>query len=85
MAKYKAINTFSQTPSITQIASYIIFLAQVLIFSIIIQAHITQQTTRISMIIIYSIVTFIQIVITFLTSLSDPSDSFMIRYRNDLD
>jgi hypothetical protein len=85
MAKYKAINTFSQTPSVTQIASYIIFLTQILIFAIIIQAHYRQQTMRITMIIIYSIVTFIQVVITFLTSFSDPSDSFMIRYRNDRD
>jgi hypothetical protein len=52
MAKYKAINTFSQKPSVTQIASYIIFLTQILIFAIIIQVHYTQQKMRITMIII---------------------------------
>ena len=85
MAKYKAINTFSQAPSPTQIISYLIFVMQILIFALIIQARYRSETTRITMIIIYCIAISFQILITFLTSLSDPSDSFMIKYRNNRD
>jgi hypothetical protein len=85
MAKYKTINSFSQIPSVPQIASYFIFLMQVLIFAIIIQARYTSNTKRIIMISIYSIAMGIQILITALTSISDPSDSFMIKYRNNRD
>jgi hypothetical protein len=85
MAKYKTINSFSQIPSAPQIASYLIFLMQVLIFAIIIQARYTSNTKRIIMISIYSIAMGIQIIITALTSISDPSDSFMVKYRNNRD
>jgi hypothetical protein len=39
MQKYKTINTFSQTPSLAQIVSYLIFLTQVIFFSVLIQAN----------------------------------------------
>lgn len=37
------------------------------------------------MIVLYSVAVGSQIIVTVLTSLSDPSDEFMIRYRNDRD
>lgn len=83
MKNYKTKNSFTQTPSAAQIGAYILFLMQILIFFIIIQKHFVSEVKRITMIVIYSTSITIQIIITLITSLSDPSDSFMIKYRND--
>lgn len=85
MKKYKIINTFSQSPSPAQIVSYLLFLMQVLIFSIIIQKHYQSSTMRVAVIVIYSICIACHVIVTFLTSLSDPSDDFMIKFKNDRD
>lgn len=83
MKGYKKINTFSQAPSPAQIGSYLIFLMQILIFYIIIQARLVTPATRIVMLVLYSCSVACQIGVTLLVSLSDPSDSFMVRYRNN--
>lgn len=85
MKKYKIINTFSQSPSIAQIISYLLFLMQVLVFFIIIQKRYESRVMRIVVIIVYSICVVFHVVVTFLTSLSDPSDDFMIKFKNDRD
>ena len=82
MKGYKTINTFSQRPSPAQLVSYLIFLLQILIFFIIIQARLASTSTRIVLIVVYSLSVGSQIVLTFLVSLSDPSDNFMIKYKN---
>lgn len=85
MQKYKPINTFSQRPSLAQIVAYLLFASQIVLFAVIIQKHYVSHSMRIAMIIVYSTVVVGHIVITVLTSYSDPSDDFMIRYRNDRD
>lgn len=85
MRVYKTINTFTQCPSPAQIASYIIFLMQILVFYIIIQNRLQSPITRIALLITYSICVAVHIVFTLIVSISDPSDSFMIRYRNNRD
>lgn len=83
MKGYKKINTFSQGPSAAQIGSYLIFVMQILIFYIIIQARIVTATTRTVMLVLYSCSVICQIGVTLMVSLSDPSDSFMIKYKNN--
>lgn len=85
MKAYKTINSFTQIPSPAQICSYILFALQILVFWIIIQNRYTSSSTRITMIVIYTISVVAHIIATVLASLSDPSDTFMIRYRNNRD
>ena len=85
MKAYKTINSFTQIPSPAQICSYLLFLLQILVFWIIIQNRYTSSTTRIVMIVLYTISVVAHIIATFAASLSDPSDSFMIKYRNHRD
>lgn len=85
MNKYKTINSFSRKPSPAQIVSYLLFLMKFLFFYIIIQRRYFSFESRIAMIVVLTSLFICQTVITLLTSYIDPSDDFMIRYRNDRD
>lgn len=82
MRPYKTINSFTQRPSCAQVVSYLLFLMQILIFSIIIQQRYQSSEARVGMVVAYSLALGAQIILTIVASLSDPSDSFMIKYRN---
>lgn len=83
MQKYKTINSFTQRPSVAQIIAYLLFTMQIVLFAAIIQKHYKSNAKRIGIIVVYSILLFVHILATFLTSCSDPSDDFMIKYKND--
>ena len=82
MKKYKIINTFSQKPSFAQIVAYLVFLMQVLIFYILVQKHYESQSVRIAMITLFSISVVTQGILALATSMSDPSDSLMVNFKN---
>lgn len=79
---YSRINSFSQRPSIQQCIAYILFLMQILVFSIIIQKHLSSRY-RTPICAVYGVVAGVHVCIALAVSFSDPSDNLMIKYRND--
>lgn len=85
MTKYKTKNSFTQKPSPAQIVAYLLFLMKFLFFFIIIQRRYFSFEKRVGMIVVLTILFACQVVITLVTSFIDPSDDFMIKYRNNRD
>ena len=83
MNKYETINTFTQRPSVAQIVSYILFTLQITTFYAIIQQRYSNTVSSIVFHVLFGISILGEIVTTVVTSYVDPSDPFMIEYRNN--
>lgn len=83
MKKYKAINSFTQKPSPAQLVSYSLFLLQLLVFYSIVQSRYLSSVYRVAMLSVYSACAAIHLGLTVVVSVSDPSDGFMVRYKNE--
>lgn len=83
MGSYKTINTFCQSPSVAQIAAYVIFALQVLTFYIVVHRRIHSPTSLLVLHVLYAISTTGQVIFTLASSAIDPSDQIMIKYRNN--
>lgn len=82
MQKYTKTNTFSRRPSLPQVITYLLFTAEIVFFYALIQNNLVDRGRRIGTIVAFSLVTFIEIGVAFVVSLSDPSDELMVRFRN---
>jgi palmitoyltransferase len=80
MAPYTTTNSFTQAPSPTLIISILVFIMQVVIFTVIIQKH---CSCRIFMVVLYSVSVGGQVSTTFLTCLKDPSDDYLVRSKTN--
>jgi hypothetical protein len=78
------INAFTMKPSVTQILSYCIVLAGIIIFYKCITTNMFHTTACIVFSIIYGVSTIILIIFSALSSCLDPTDPIIIDYRNCL-
>jgi hypothetical protein len=79
---YSTVNTFSRPIKINQLISYILVLSLFIVFFAAIQNNYENQTTRITIIILF-VIDFLTVVVTALiASKIDPADSIMLIYRN---
>ena len=83
MKQYEKITSFTQRPSVPQIVSYILFLLQVITFYTLIQSNYSQEISRTLFHILFAISISGEIIFTIITSCIDPSDTYMIEYKND--
>ena len=79
---YVKINTFSRTPSIAQILSYLLILLQSCIIYIMIIPRFISESTKIVFIVLYSVSLAALVFTTFLCSWIDPSDEVMVDCKN---
>lgn len=78
---YFKITTFTKRPGLPQIASYIVFaLETVLFYSVILPK--LNETSQIILGIVYTLTLIILVASTLVSSSADPSDRVMVQYRN---
>lgn len=78
MNAYSKVNTFTRTPCIQQMICYAASILEVSIFFSLIQPHFSHLSTRLTLIIVYSISLLAKIVSSVYISYSDPSDELMM-------
>lgn len=80
--QYQTVNTFTRTPQLTQVISYILVTAIFVVFFAAVQGNYQDQGIRITMIILFTIDFCVLAISTFLASKTDPVDPVMVQYRN---
>lgn len=78
------INSFTQSPAVTQILGYIFVLMGILVFYICITPHMNNIPANITLSVLFGISTIILIVFSVLSSYIDPSDSIVKQYYEAL-
>ena len=81
-SRYKPVTSFSRRPCVNQIISYLVIVSENISFWALIQNNYTSLSSRWTMIVLFSISTFVLMVAALCASCSDPSDSVMIEYKN---
>ena len=84
ISEYETINTFHRRPVPAQMITYLMFFGEALTFFICMYVNYTHLAKQIAILILYIITMIAQIILTVLTSCSDPSDDMMIEYRNNV-
>lgn len=78
---YEKNNTFSKRPGLPQVASYIVFaLETVLFYSVVMPA--LEHKQQVALGVVYSGTLMLLVVATIIASKVDPSDQVMILFRN---
>lgn len=80
--QYKPVNTFSRSPQIPQIISYILVSSLTIVFFAAVQGNYQSQSTRIALITVFMIDLCILVVSCLYCSKIDPADPLMLNYRN---
>ena len=80
--EYGVINTFSRFPVIPQIATYILFMSEVITFFICIDVNFKSSSSKLIFLILFLSSSALQIITTIASSYMDPSDNLMIKYVN---
>lgn len=78
---YERNNTFSKRPGLPQVASYIVFALEVVLFYAVVLPALANRP-QIALGILYTATLLLLVVATIIASKVDPSDQIMILYRN---
>lgn len=79
---YSTVNTFTRRLQLNQIISYVLVLSLFIVFFAAIQNNYENQSTRITMIVLFVIDFLIVLVSGTIASKIDPADPIMLIYRN---
>ena len=75
------MNTFTQSPSSTQIIAYVVVLMGVLVFYSCITPNFNNHTANITLSVLYGVATILLVLFAFLSSYDDPSDPTIKYYH----
>ena len=78
---YERNNTFSKRPGLPQVASYIVFALEVVLFYAVVLPALANRP-QIALGVLYTATLLLLVVATVVASKVDPSDQIMILYRN---
>ena len=81
--KYETINACTRRPSAPQIVAYLLFAFQVATFYAIVENKLVSEDARIILHVFFALSSLLEVVTSLIVSLTDPSDEFMIRYKNN--
>jgi len=79
---YSTVNTFTRPLQINQVISYVVVLSLFIFFFAAIQHNYQNQTTRITIIVLFIIDFLIVLITGIFASKIDPADPIMLTYRN---
>ena len=82
MKSYSKVNSFTHTPSVTQIISYVINILEPVVFYVLVQPNFSSSTTQITLICIFSIFCLSKVILTLIISFSDPADEAMVKFKS---
>jgi uncharacterized membrane protein len=78
---YLKNNSFSKKPGLAQIASYVVFLLETILFYTVVLTRL-RASAKISFGVCYTASLLMLVISAIVTSLADPADQMMICYRN---
>lgn len=78
------VNSFTMSPSITQITAYVVVLLGILVFYICITPNMNNTAVNISLSIFYGVSTILLIIFGAISSYVDPSDTVIEEYHRSI-
>ena len=79
---YERNTSFSKTPGIPQLASYVVFLTQTILYYAVVLPRLQGTTAQALLGTFYSLSLLALVVSALVSSLTDPADTAMVHYRN---
>lgn len=78
---YSKITTFTKRPGLPQLASYVVFVLETVLFYSVILPRL-HETPQVVLGLVYSATLVVLVASTIVSSSADPSDRVMVQYRN---
>lgn len=78
---YTTVNTFTRSPSLAQVCSYLVIALESVLFYVMIRSSIKSYIASLIFTVLFTVSLLVLLITTFVCSFVDPSDTVMTQYK----